>query len=151
MSFNLHKIHISLTNIEYKKESKTLQITTRLFIDDIENALNKKYGIETELDNERELQNIDSYFKKYLKENLQLVVENKNINLHYLGKEYEDDIVYVYFEMENVQDFKQLTIKNTLLFDIFEDQRNIVKFKKENFQKTIYLTKELFKETLTIQ
>ncbi len=151
LSFNLHKLHVSLTKIVYKKETKTLQITTRLFIDDIENALDKKYGIKTELDNERELKNTDGYLEKYLKENLQIVADNKNINLQYLGKEYEDDIVYLYFEMENIPDFKQLTIKNTLLFDLFEDQRNIVKFKKGNFQKTIYLTKDLFRETLTIQ
>ena len=151
LSFNLHKIHVSLTNIVYKKESKTLQITTRLFIDDIENALQKKYHSTTELNTERELDNTDALLQKYFQENFVLQLNDKNITLQFLGKEYDENIVYVYFEMKNIPDFKQLYLKNTLLFNIFDDQQNIVKIKKDKYQKTLFFKANHFNETLTIE
>ena len=33
---SIHKFYVSTTEIELKKESKTLQITAKLFIDDLE-------------------------------------------------------------------------------------------------------------------
>ena len=150
-SFNLHKIHVSLTNIVYKKESKTLQITTRVFIDDIENAINKKYGLKLEFDTEKETSETDKYLKKYFEENLKITIDNQEITLSYLGKEYDEDIVYVYFEMENIPDFKQIEVKNTVLFDLFDDQQNIIKIKDETTQKTFFLKPNHFKEILTIE
>ncbi len=150
-SFNLHKIHVSLTNIVYKKESKTLQITTRIFIDDIENTINKKYGLKLEFDTEKETSETDKYLKKYFEENLKITLDNQEITLSYLGKEYDEDIVYVYFEMENIPDFKQIEVKNTVLFDLFDDQQNIIKIKDETTQKTFFLKPNHFKEILTIE
>ena len=150
-SFNLHKIHVSLTNIVYKKESKTLQITTRIFIDDIENTINKKYGLKLEFDTEKETSETDKYLKKYFEENLKITIDNQEITLSYLGKEYDEDIVYVYFEMENIPDFKQIEVKNTVLFDLFDDQQNIIKIKDETTQKTFFLKPNHFKEILTIE
>ena len=150
-SFNLHKIHVSLTNIVYKKESKTLQITTRVFIDDIENIINKKYGLKLEFDTEKETSETDKYLKKYFEENLKITLDNQEITLSYLGKEYDEDIVYVYFEMENIPDFKQIEVKNTVLFDLFDDQQNIIKIKDETTQKTFFLKPNHFKEILTIE
>jgi len=150
-SFNLHKIHVSLTNIVYKKEPKTLQITTRVFIDDIENAINNKYGLSLELDTKRETSITDKYIEKYVKENLKITLDNQEITLLYLGKEYDDDIVYVYFEMENIKDFKQIEVSNTVLFDLFDDQQNIIKIKNETTQKTFFFKTNHFKENLTIK
>ncbi len=150
-SFNLHKIHVSLTNIVYKKESKTLQITTRVFIDDIENIINKKYGLKLEFDTEKETSETDKYLKKYFEKNLKITLDNQEITLSYLGKEYDEDIVYVYFEMENIPDFKQIEVKNTVLFDLFDDQQNIIKIKDETTQKTFFLKPNHFKEILTIE
>lgn len=151
LSFNLHKIHVSLTNIVYKKESKTLQVTTRLFINDIEDAINNKYGLKLELDSEKETSKTDDYIKKYLKENVQIKLDDQVIQLHYLGKEYDEDIVFIYFEKENISNFKKIAVSNTCLFDLFDDQKNIIKIKDGFIEKTFFLKPNHFKEILTIK
>ena len=150
-SFNLHKIHVSLTNIIYKPKSKILQITTRVFIDDLENVFRKNYDNSVELNTDREPKNIDELFKKYFKEHLKIKLDSKPISLKFLGKEYDQDIVYIYFEMEDIPAFKTMEITNTSLFEIFEDQKNIVKIKINNSQKTFFLKSNHFKETLTLE
>ena len=40
---SMHKYYISVTQINYVKEKESVQITSRLFIDDFENALKTNY------------------------------------------------------------------------------------------------------------
>jgi hypothetical protein len=48
-AFTTHKYYLSLTQIEYKKESQSLQVIINVFMDDIEIALNKFYNIDLKL------------------------------------------------------------------------------------------------------
>ena len=40
-----HKFYISVTNVGYSDKDKSLQITSRIFIDDMEKALMERYDI----------------------------------------------------------------------------------------------------------
>ena len=42
-SFTIHKFYVSVTQINFVPEKKVIQITARFFIDDLNNALEKKY------------------------------------------------------------------------------------------------------------
>lgn len=57
----------------------------------------------------------------------------------FIGKEYEDDIVYIYYEIANISEIKQFEIENKTLFDLFEDQKNIVRTKINGKNKTFIL------------
>ena len=65
LSFTSHKYYLSLTQINYKTESKSIQIIINVFMDDIETALNKDYAIDLQLTTKKELPDNDVYFKKY--------------------------------------------------------------------------------------
>ena len=49
LSFSAHKYYLSLTQIEYRSELKSIQVTINVFMDDIEVALNKDYNIDLQL------------------------------------------------------------------------------------------------------
>ena len=40
--FSVHKFYVGVFQVDYFKEKKSVQITARLFIDDLEKALQKK-------------------------------------------------------------------------------------------------------------
>ena len=42
----VHKFYVSVTEMEYVKEKKSVQIITRIFIDDFEAVLNTRFGTE---------------------------------------------------------------------------------------------------------
>ena len=44
-----HEFYLSVTEIEYNNEEQSLQIITRVFIDDFQNVLNERYDADIQL------------------------------------------------------------------------------------------------------
>ena len=141
LSFSAHKYYLSLTQIEYKNESKSIQIIINVFMDDIETALNKEYSIDLQLTNKNEMESNDVYFKKYLEKNLYFKVDNTSSSFNYIGKEYDGDLVYFYLEIENVNSIEAIEVVNTILIDYFPEQQNLIKSKVNKKHSSILLTK----------
>lgn len=141
-SFNAHKYYLSLTQIEYKSDSQSIQIILNVFIDDMETALNETHGINMQLDTKKELKESDTYFEKYLVKHLALKADNKSLTFNYLGKEYEGDNIFFYLEIEDVKSLKNLEISSTILVDHFPKQQNLIKAKANDINRSKLLTKE---------
>lgn len=142
LSFSAHKYYLSLTQINYKSEAKSIQIIINVFMDDIETALNKDYNIDLQLTTKKELKNNDVYFEKYLKEKLFFKVDNIAKNFTFIGKEYDGDLVYFYLEIEDVNQLKTIDITNNILTAHFPKQQNLTKCKLGEKHKSILLTKQ---------
>ncbi|MGB0891355.1 MAG: DUF6702 family protein [Flavobacteriaceae bacterium] len=142
LSFSIHKYYLSLTQIEYNKEEKSVQIIMNVFMDDIELALNKTYNIDLRLTTKKELKDNDKYFSEYLSKKLHLKVNDNPVSFKYLGKEYEGDLVYFYLEIKNINDIKTINVTNQVLMDYFPTQQNLIKSKVNKKHKSLLLTKE---------
>ncbi|MDT8416491.1 MAG: hypothetical protein RQ864_01660 [Lutibacter sp.] len=147
-AFTMHKYYVSLCEIEYLKGKQSIQITLGVFIEDIEFTLNKNSGKQLNLASKTEVGNIDDYYKKYLNEHLQISVNGKNQPYKFIGKEYDGDIVRFYLEITDIKELKSVEIFNNILTDDFSDQKNIVKLKVNDFNKTFYLNKSNHKSLL---
>jgi hypothetical protein len=139
-SFSAHKYYLSLTQITYKSEAKSVQILINVFIDDIETALNKKYKIDLQLTTEKELKDNDVYFKKYLNEKLHFKIDTVSKEFTYLGKEYDGDLVYFYLEIENIEAINTIEVTNKILIKHFPKQQNLIKSKVGKKHKSLLLT-----------
>ena len=135
----VHKFYVTVTQIEYIKEKQSLQIISRIFIDDFEALIRQRYDEDITLDASKEETQIDFYIEKYLKEKIQIKINDSIRNLVFIGKEYEDDIIYCYLEIENVTAIKSFEITNQILFDLFDEQQNIVKTKINSKNKSFIL------------
>jgi hypothetical protein len=142
LSFSVHKYYLSLTQIEYNQESKSLEIIINVFMDDIELALNKDYNIDLQLTTKLELENPDQYFEKYLKDKLHFKLQGEEFHFNYLGKEYEGDLVYFYLEIPNVETPQPIEVHNQILLQHFEDQQNVVKLKVGKKRKSKILNRK---------
>lgn len=142
LSFSVHKYYLSLTQIEYNNEEKSVQIIMNVFMDDIELALNKTYNIDLKLTTKNELKDNDKYFNEYLSKRIQLKINDKPVTFNYLGKEYEGDLVYFYLEIKDIDAVKNIEITNQVLMDYFPTQQNLVKLKVNKKYKSLLLTKE---------
>ena len=63
LAFSVHKYYISLCEIEYVEEQKSIQITLGMFIDDLEVTLNKSNDTILNLATTDEVKNIDNTTK----------------------------------------------------------------------------------------
>ena len=146
----LHKYYVSVTEIEYVNEKKSVQIISRVFIDDFESLLRNRYDerLTLELDNEDDL--VNYYTEKYLKEKLQITINGQALEFNFIGKEYEEDIMLSYLEIVDVENISSIEVTNRILFELFPDQKNIVRFKINGINKSILLIKENDKGLLNI-
>lgn len=147
----LHKYYVSVTEIEFVKEKKSVQIISRIFVDDFEAVLRERYdeGITLMVENEKDV--VEYYIEKYLKEKIKITINDNIEEFNFIGKDYEDDIMLCYLEIQDVEQISSIKVENKLLFDLFPDQKNIVRFKINSINKSILLIKENDKGLLNFQ
>jgi hypothetical protein len=133
---------LSVTELEYVPQQKSLQIISRLFVDDFQKLLQTRYDASAELIRGQNKPVINSYIEKYFKEKLQIYIQDKQCSLKFIGKRYEDDLIICYFEVENVENFNSVKISNLVLTDLLEGQKNLIHFKKNGETKSLMLIKE---------
>lgn len=148
ISFSTHKYYLSLTEIKFKETTKSVQIITSVFMDDIELALNNEFDINLQLATKKELANNDVYFTKYLKDKLAFKIDDITKDFNYIGKEYEGDLVYFYLEIEEIPSVKSIFVDSKLLLKDFPEQQNLIKSKVGNNNKSVLLSKDKQKEKL---
>ncbi|QLG44319.1 DUF6702 family protein [Costertonia aggregata] len=136
-----HKFYVSVTNINYDDEDKALQITSRIFIDDLEKVLGERYGISAKLATDDESKIAQEYVEKYLKTKFLVAIDGETVTYDYLGSKYDKDIIICYVEVSNV-DFSKIssvTVENEILTDLFDEQQNVVHFKYNGKKKSFVL------------
>lgn len=138
----VHKFYVSVTQVDYNTKQQSLQIVSRIFINDIEELLKERYDASTNLDMGEESPGVDKNLTTYLNQKLQFVVNGEEVSFTFLGKEYEDDLIICYLEIENITSLDTIKITNQVLMDLFEEQQNIVHVKKGNQRKSLILEKE---------
>lgn len=124
-----HDYYVSVTEIEYVKEQKSLQITSQIFIDDFEKLLRERFDEGLVLAPDNKPEQIERYIQTYLEDKLKLKVNGKAVNFKFIGKEYKDDITYCYLEIKDISNIKSIAVTNRLLFDVILEQQNIVRIK----------------------
>lgn len=139
---SVHKYYVSNTQIEYVKDQKSVQIISTIFIDDFEKLLRERYDETIVLNSGNNEVLIDSYIEKYLRSKMNIKIDTKTRELVFIGKEYNDDIMYCYLEIENVDAINTIEISNVTLFDLFKDQKNIVRTNIKGKHKTFILIPE---------
>ena len=139
---SVHKYYVSITQIEYVKEKQSLQIISRIFVDDFEKLIRNRYDNNITLNNNEDEVIIDQYVKKYLLEKIDISINGQAKAISFIGKKYDDDIMYCYLEIENIASIKSFEIKNKVLFDLFDDQKNIVRTNINDKNKTFVLIPE---------
>ena len=144
-----HEFYLSVTEIEYNRQQQSLQIITRVFIDDFQNVLNQRYGAKLQLSEEAEEGAIAGNISKYLQQKLKLRVDGEELQLNYLGKEYDADQLVLYIEVENVTPFNNIEVTNSILTDLFDDQKNIVHVKVNDKTKSLLLMRQQETEKLS--
>lgn len=123
---NRHPFHLSSTEIDYNTKEFTLELSCRIFTDDFEAALAKDFKIKADLSAESRHKAMDVFVKRYALAKLGLKGNSKVLALNYIGFEKDNEAVIVYLESEPVKGLKKLEVTNSILYDQYDDQSNIM-------------------------
>lgn len=121
-----HPYHVGSVEINYNQKSKTFEVTGRFFLDDLENGLNTKYGKSLHFNDPKFKAPLNESLKNYAVEYFKLKANNKFLNVNYVGYEEDHESVNVYLESEKVENPKKVEAAVSLLYNLFDDQINIV-------------------------
>jgi hypothetical protein len=136
-----HPFYISLTDIRYNSDSKTLEISQKIFWDDLEVALSEMGKGKIDFLNPKDPEVLAELLEDYLKRHNEVFVNGQKVRLNYLGYEVEDEAAWFYLEAEKVPVPKTIAVKNSILVDHFEGQQNIVNVYQQKKPKSIILYK----------
>ncbi|TCC94126.1 hypothetical protein EZ428_04935 [Pedobacter frigiditerrae] len=121
-----HPLHVSTTEIEFNSKEKSLEISCRIFTDDFETVLAKQFKTKVDLNKQTMHTAMDELVKKYINANLHYKVNGKNLTATYVGFEKDNEATNIYFEIDNISSLQSLNLTNTILYDLFDDQMNIL-------------------------
>lgn len=140
-----HAYHVSVTRMRYETSQKTLEISVRVFTDDLEKGLSLANGNRAFV-----LHNDDQnnpYVEKYLRQHFALAGPDRQIRpFQYVGKEQEADATWLYLEVPFSGSPAGWVLRHDLLMEVFDDQVNMVNVKWGNDRKTY-----LFKKSQSVQ
>jgi hypothetical protein len=131
-----HPVHVSVTSIEYNKEEEIFLVSFKVFTDDFETNIERKYGVNLNLGKENELKNASEYFSRYFRESFSFIVNGEELKEPvYLEKKMDDISVWLYYKYPTSGNVEEVGIKNAIMLDIFRDQSNLLIFKYNDFEK----------------
>ena len=121
-----HPFYVSVTEIVQNKTSGDLQVSTRIFFDDFERALEKRYKTKVNILKPVDRKQVDALIAAYIEDHLKINADGKALDLKYVGYEIEEDAAWCYFETEKKAVVKQLKVKNDILFEQHDSQSNMI-------------------------
>lgn len=139
---NTHEFHVSKCLVEYKAEQNEIQVSINIFIDDLELALQEMGVKNLYIGTEKEADLTDDYINKYLEHTFSVGINaTKEGPWTFLGKEVSEDLssIWCYLHIKISEDIEQLYIKNSILLETYEDQKNITNIIGPNREKTSFM------------
>ena len=139
-----HDYYLSTTTIRWVPEKQQFQLTSRFFLEDIESLMQQKIGKEISLSPDNYPEKIEIFTQAYYLKNIQLTIDGEDQLIRYLGREYQDELLVVYAEINRSSpSFEELQFTNTFLIDYLKDQQNIFHVILPDQRKSFLLTKEM--------
>ena len=122
----VHPLHLATVEIDHNAADKTLEITCKTFWDDFESILSKINKSRVDLTSDKTIADNNKKIFDYIKSHLQITADGKPVQLSFVGYEKEDVVVYSYLQVDNISSLKNVTVVNTIMHDMFDDQVNII-------------------------
>lgn len=121
-----HPFYISVTEMALNSKTKSLEITCKMFAEDMEDVLKQNYKTPVDLDNDKMQMQNNKLINDYILKHFSINIDSKPTALKFVGFEKESESIYCYFEVLNVPAIQKIIINNTILQDYKQEQINIM-------------------------
>lgn len=147
-ALSYHRFYTAIFQINFVPQKKMVQITTRIFMDDFNDALKNQYHKTTFLGTDKETEADVDLMKKYLTEKFRLTINGKFQSMNYLSKEIEDNVLVCYYKINDVSKINSLTVENSILIEVHPEQQNIIQFNNNGTKSSLLFSGETTKGIL---
>lgn len=147
---NDHKFYVAMFVVEQNKQYKELEITSRIFIDDLEKAINKKHDVHLNLNSKKQHPEAKKYIAGYLENKLRISFLKTSPATKLLDFSFENDVLIAYLKVPYGDiNLSSITITNNVLTEIYSDQQNIMHITVNAKKSSILFTQNNPTTTIT--
>lgn len=124
--YAFHPFYVSVTEMSLNPTTKSLEISCKMFAEDIEDILKQNYKVAVDLSNDKMQVQNNKLINDYILKHFSINIDSKRATLKFVGFEKENESIYCYFEVVNVPALKMLAVSNSILQDYKQEQINIM-------------------------
>jgi hypothetical protein len=123
---SVHPIYMSVTEIEHNAKEKTLEISCRIFTNDLETTLRQTNKGFIDLINPKDKAATNKLVNDYIQKHLSIVVDGKTVALQFLGYEQQEDAINSFYQVNNIATVKKITITDNILYEYKSEQISLL-------------------------
>ncbi len=146
-----HPVHLTVTNVEYDKQSKAFLIKYRFFSDDLQKIIYIKYGEKPDFTDPKNKQTKE-LLHNYITGRFALYVDGQQIpsrSFDIKSYQLQDITLWVNVRVPYKQHFQNIKVINRLMTDLYNDQSNLLIFTYNSKQFALRFSKKHTTESLT--
>jgi len=132
----LHPFYVSVTEITHNPKEQTLEVSCKMFAEDLEEILKKNSRTTIDLTAVKQQAQNEKMIQDYIAKHLAIQANGKTLKLNFIGFEKEAESVYCYFETEKINGVKKLDVTDSILQDFSDKQINIIHVVVNNNRKS---------------
>ena len=136
-----HVFYVSITRVRWNVEEARLDVTVRIFTDDLEEAIVAGGGPRLRLWTDQAREDRDRHVADYLLSRLAFRVNGQERELAYTGMEDALDATACLVQITNVDRVETIEVENRILIDMFDTQANVMRFEVGGEKKYVNLGK----------
>jgi uncharacterized protein DUF6702 len=123
---SVHPLYISVTEINHNVKDRVLEVSCKIFTNDFESVLEKLAKTKVDLSDAGSKKSSEKLIAEYLSNHLHLKIDGKPVVLQFAGYEKEAEGTWSYFQVSDVTTVKRIDIVNSILYDGFTQEMNIM-------------------------
>ena len=127
----LHPFFVSVTDINQNTKSKTLEVSSKIFCNDLEADIFRETNIKVDMLHPKDKLLANKLIANYVAKHIQLKLNDKPFNLNYIGYENVADAIWVYLESNKAPIIRTFEIRNNVLLNLHPEQANIINLKTD--------------------
>ena len=143
-----HVFYVSITRVKWNAAEARLDVTVRIFTDDLEEAIVQAGGPRLRLWTDGAREDRDRHVADYLATRLAFRVNGEKRELAYVGMEDALDATACLVQITNVDRVETIEVENRILIDLYDTQANVMRFEVGGEKKYVNLSKGTVKGTV---
>lgn len=144
-----HVFYVTVTKVKWNSPQQRLDLTVRVFTEDLEQAVTARSGAKLNLWTPGQLAESEQLISAYLLERLKVRVNGQDTRLEFVGMADALDATACFLQIRTIKTVKKIEVENRLLIDLFDEQSNVMQFEVGSEKKFVNLNKRLFRESVS--
>jgi hypothetical protein len=146
-----HPVHVTLTSIDQGPESDTLRVFVKLYYDDF--LLDYQLFAKDSFPNNSSLSLplSEALLNKYIDEKVNIYINNKRLKGKLLSQDLSDNELRLNLIYKSDKKPKLITVRNTILTNLYNDQANMTIIRINDFEEGIKLTPQVTEQTFSVK